>query len=337
MRQDAPARGGRATPPVALRGRVRCLAITAEQFTAQFLDALNRRALPGFRHKLRSVDLLLVDDVQFFGNKKATLEELLYTIDALHGRQGQVVLTSDRPVAELRAMNADLGARLAVGSGGRPRAARLRHARRHRSFDGRATERRFGACRCRAGRPTGRRQCAAAQRRHQSAVGGEHGGESGPHARTGRARAGRLLPAARPAGAAARHPARRLRGVRRRAGDAPLVAADSRGGRAADAVHVAGPPLHAGGAQRNRRLLRRPQPQHGGLRQAQVRRLYSPAAAKIVVGDRPCQVEDAVRRIEARLRTGETRRELASYPAVRDCHAPQRACDILSSQTSSAI
>jgi chromosomal replication initiator protein len=99
----------------AARGRVRCLAITGEQFTAQFLDALNSRALPGFRHKLRSVELLLVDDVQFFGNKKATLEELLYTIDALHGRQGQVVLTSDRPVAELRAMNAELGARLASG------------------------------------------------------------------------------------------------------------------------------------------------------------------------------------------------------------------------------
>jgi chromosomal replication initiator protein len=97
------------------RGRVRCLMITGEQFTAQFLDALNSRALPGFRHKLRSVELLLVDDVQFFGNKKATLEELLYTIDALHGRQGQVVLTSDRPVAELRAMNAELGARLASG------------------------------------------------------------------------------------------------------------------------------------------------------------------------------------------------------------------------------
>ncbi len=99
----------------AARGRVRAMVITAEQFTAQFLDALNQRALPSFRHKTRSVDLLLVDDVHFLENKRATLEELLYTIDALHGRQGQVVLTSDRAAADLHAINPDLASRIAAG------------------------------------------------------------------------------------------------------------------------------------------------------------------------------------------------------------------------------
>jgi chromosomal replication initiator protein len=79
---------------------VRAVVITAEQFTAQFLDALNQRALPSFRHKTRSVDLLLVDDVHFLGNKSATIEELLYVIDALHHRQGQVVLASASPLAD---------------------------------------------------------------------------------------------------------------------------------------------------------------------------------------------------------------------------------------------
>jgi chromosomal replication initiator protein len=97
------------------RGRVRALLITAEQFTAQFIDALNARSLPGFRQKTRSVDLLLVDDVQFLENKKATLEELLYTIDALHGRQGQIVLTSDRPVDQLHAFSPELASRIAAG------------------------------------------------------------------------------------------------------------------------------------------------------------------------------------------------------------------------------
>jgi chromosomal replication initiator protein len=99
----------------AARGRVRSILMTAEQFTAQFLDALNCRALPGFRHKMRGIDMLLVDDVQFFDNKRATLEELLYTIDALDGRDGQVVLTSDRPTSELAAISPELASRLAGG------------------------------------------------------------------------------------------------------------------------------------------------------------------------------------------------------------------------------
>jgi chromosomal replication initiator protein len=99
----------------AARGRLRAVALTAEQFTTQFLDALHRRALPGFRHKARSVDLLLVDDVQFFDNKHATIEELIYTIDALHGRNGQVVLTSDRSAADLHAISPELASRLSGG------------------------------------------------------------------------------------------------------------------------------------------------------------------------------------------------------------------------------
>jgi chromosomal replication initiator protein len=95
--------------------RIRALALTAEQFTSQFVEALDRRALPGFRHKARSVDFLLIDDVQFFHGKRATFEELLHTIDALHGRGGQIVLTSDAPVAEWPPGCADLAHRVAAG------------------------------------------------------------------------------------------------------------------------------------------------------------------------------------------------------------------------------
>jgi chromosomal replication initiator protein len=96
-------------------GRVRALALTAEQFTAQFVEALDRRALPSFRQKSRSVDFLLIDEVQFFQGKRATVEELLHTIDALQGRGGQIVLTSDAPVAELQATSMDLACRVAAG------------------------------------------------------------------------------------------------------------------------------------------------------------------------------------------------------------------------------
>jgi chromosomal replication initiator protein len=96
-------------------GRVRALALTAEQFTAQFVDALGRRALPSFRQKARSVDFLLIDDVQFFEGKKATLEELLHTIDALQSRGGQIVLASGVPVAELQAASPELACRASGG------------------------------------------------------------------------------------------------------------------------------------------------------------------------------------------------------------------------------
>ncbi len=59
----------------------------------------------------RSLDLLVIDDVQFLGNKRATLEELIYTIDAVQARGGQVVLSSDRPASELQAVSVELAAR----------------------------------------------------------------------------------------------------------------------------------------------------------------------------------------------------------------------------------
>ena len=59
------------------------LYLTAEQFTSMFLDALRGSGLPSFRHKYRHVDLLLIDDVQFFLGKRATLVELQNTVDAL--------------------------------------------------------------------------------------------------------------------------------------------------------------------------------------------------------------------------------------------------------------
>lgn len=91
------------------------LLMTAEQFTAQFLDALDRRMLPSFRDKVRSLGTLLIDDVQFFAGKRATLDEVLHTLDAIGRRDGQVVLASDRPPGELQAISGELTARLGAG------------------------------------------------------------------------------------------------------------------------------------------------------------------------------------------------------------------------------
>ncbi len=95
--------------------RIRAVRLTAEQFTAEFLGALDRRALPGFRHKYRSIDVLLVDDIQFLVGKRATLDELIYTIDTLHERGRQVVLTCDRSPGDLQSTTGELVSRISGG------------------------------------------------------------------------------------------------------------------------------------------------------------------------------------------------------------------------------
>jgi chromosomal replication initiator protein len=93
----------------------RVIYLTAEQFTTHFVEALKGSGLPSFRRKYRDVEILLIDDVQFFAGKKSTLVELLYTIDTLLHEGRQVVLAADRPPAELRFLGSDIAARLGGG------------------------------------------------------------------------------------------------------------------------------------------------------------------------------------------------------------------------------
>ena len=97
------------------RGGRRVLYLTAEQFTSMFLEALRGSGLPSFRYKYRHVDLLLLDDVQFFLGKRATLVELQTTIDSLLREQRQLVLAADRSPAELSKFGPELMARFSGG------------------------------------------------------------------------------------------------------------------------------------------------------------------------------------------------------------------------------
>ena len=99
------------------RPNLTAIYLSAEQFTSGFLQALRGSGLPSFRQKYRGVDLLVIDDLQFFCGKQAryTQMELLYTIDTL-GREGrQTVFAADRPPAELADLGAELIARLQGG------------------------------------------------------------------------------------------------------------------------------------------------------------------------------------------------------------------------------
>lgn len=91
------------------------LRLTAEQFTSEFLDSLNRRVLPSFRQKYRTIDVLLIDDIHFLLGKRATVEELVFTIDTLQESGHQVVLTSDRSPGELQKISGELVSRISGG------------------------------------------------------------------------------------------------------------------------------------------------------------------------------------------------------------------------------
>jgi chromosomal replication initiator protein len=89
--------------------------LTAEQFTSNFLQALRGTGLPNFRHKHRGFDLLILDDIQFLVGKRATIIEFLHMLDTFvqHGRQ--IVVAADRVPAELHELGPEVTTRLASG------------------------------------------------------------------------------------------------------------------------------------------------------------------------------------------------------------------------------
>ncbi len=97
------------------RPQTHCLYVTGEDFTNQFLYALRERRLDAFRHRYRDLDLLLLDDMQFIANKKATQEEFLHTFNAINGKCKRVVLASDAHPKMIGDLSESLVNRLVAG------------------------------------------------------------------------------------------------------------------------------------------------------------------------------------------------------------------------------
>jgi chromosomal replication initiator protein len=92
---------------------VRCT--TGEAFTNDFLDSLSAHRTDAFKARFRDVDVLLLDDVQFLERKAKTEEEFFHTFNALHDGGRQIVVTSDRPPHDLRALEDRLRERFEAG------------------------------------------------------------------------------------------------------------------------------------------------------------------------------------------------------------------------------
>ncbi|MCL2360283.1 MAG: chromosomal replication initiator protein DnaA [Defluviitaleaceae bacterium] len=91
------------------------LYVTSEGFTNDFVDALREKRMDDFKKKYRSLDILLMDDVQFLEKKEGTQEELFHTFNILHGNNKQIIFTSDQPPKELANLEARLTSRFAMG------------------------------------------------------------------------------------------------------------------------------------------------------------------------------------------------------------------------------
>jgi len=70
--------------------------VTSEEFFNDFIDGLRRKRMDQFKHTYRKIDILLVDDVQFFMGKEQILEEFFHTFNTLYDNGKQIVMTSDR-------------------------------------------------------------------------------------------------------------------------------------------------------------------------------------------------------------------------------------------------
>ena len=89
--------------------------LSSEKFTNEFIDAIQNSKLVKFRNKYRQADVLLIDDIQFLAGKERSQEEFFHTFNTLFDGHKQIILSSDRPPAEIQNLEGRLVSRFEWG------------------------------------------------------------------------------------------------------------------------------------------------------------------------------------------------------------------------------
>ncbi|CAN5872596.1 chromosomal replication initiator protein DnaA [soil metagenome] len=89
--------------------------VTSENFLNEFIDCIRRKRVDDFKHRFRTVDVLLLDDVQFFEGKEQILEEFFHTFNNLYESGKQMVISSDRHPRNLDTLEDRLRSRFEWG------------------------------------------------------------------------------------------------------------------------------------------------------------------------------------------------------------------------------
>ena len=97
---------------------LKILYVTCEKFTRDYVESLkNSKSLANaeYKEKYRSVDVLMIDDIQFIANKTGTQEEFFHTFNDLYQNQKQIIIASDRPPKEIASLEERLISRFSMG------------------------------------------------------------------------------------------------------------------------------------------------------------------------------------------------------------------------------
>jgi len=89
--------------------------LSSEKFTNEFINSIRDNKAEDFRNKYRSVDVLLIDDIQFLAGKESTQEEFFHTFNTLHEESKQIIIASDRPPKEIPTLEDRLRSRFEWG------------------------------------------------------------------------------------------------------------------------------------------------------------------------------------------------------------------------------
>ncbi len=89
--------------------------LSAEQFMYRFVQALRERRMMDFKEMFRSVDILMVDDVQFIAGKDSTQEEFFHTFNALVDQNKQIIISADRAPGEIKDLEDRIRSRIQCG------------------------------------------------------------------------------------------------------------------------------------------------------------------------------------------------------------------------------